>query len=112
MRLHRVRDTHRIRDELGYRDPVAADVALARSVDWLVANRPQADSEAEAQLGDPFDYVREDRLIDDWQACQARLPAVDYPLPPPAHIYRHPSRPNEPWSRPPAQPRDGTYRPY
>ncbi len=111
-RLHRVRDTHRIRDELGYRDPVAADVALARSVDWLVANRPQADSEAEVQLGDPFDYAREDRLIDDWQAWQARLPAVDYPLPPPAHIYRHPTRPNEPWSRPGTQPRDGTYRPY
>lgn len=111
-RMHRVRDTHRIRDELGYRDPVGAKEALQRSVDWLVEHRPGPGSEAEAQLGDPFDYAREDRLMDDWTAWRARLPVADYPLPPPAHIYRHPTRPNEPWQRPGAHPRDGTYRPY
>ncbi|MFN0161445.1 MAG: hypothetical protein ACKVQQ_09455 [Burkholderiales bacterium] len=110
-RVSRVRDTHRVRAELGFRDPVPADEAMRRTVDWLVANRPQPDSEAEHQLGDPFDYAREDRLIADWKAWRARLPAVDYPLPPPAHIYRHPKRPNEPWQRP-AAPAAGTHRPY
>lgn len=110
-RTHRIRDTHRVQDELGYRDLVAADEAMRRSVDWLVANRPAPGSEADIQLGDPFDYAREDRLIANWQACRGGMATIDYPLPPPAHIYRHPKTPNEPWKRPDA-PRDGTYRPY
>lgn len=100
-RGHRVRDAHRIREELDYRDAVGAEDAMRRTVDWLVANRPGPDSEAEVQLGDTFDYAREDKLIDDWLEWRKRLPPVDYPLLPQAHIYRHPKQPNEPWQRPP-----------
>lgn len=99
-RGNRIRDTHRVRDELGYRDVVSAGEAMRRTVDWLVHNRPEPDGEAEIQLGDPFDYAREDRLIRDWTQWRNSLPAVDYPMPPPAHIYRHPAKPNEPWQRP------------
>ena len=73
---------------------------MRRTIDWLVENRPEPGGEAEAQLGDTFDYAREDRLIRDWQAAYPALPPVDYPLLPAAHIYRHPKRPNEPWQRP------------
>ena len=111
-RTHRVRDTRLIRDVLGYRDAVTADEAIRRTVEWLLANRPEPGGEAERQLGDPFDYAREDALIDRWLAWRAQLPAPDYPLPPPAHMYRHPSRPNEPWTRPAADPPAGTHRPY
>lgn len=111
-RGHRIRDTHRVRDELGYRDVVTTDEGLRRSVDWLVNDRPPPDGEAELQLGDTFDYVREDKLIADWTAWRAAMPAVDYPLLPPAHMYRHPKRPNEPWKRPDTQPLAGTHRPY
>jgi len=103
-RGHRIRDTRRIRDELGYRDIVSAHDALRRTVDWLVSNRPESDSEAEIQLGDPFDYASEDRLINAWKDWRKTLPHVDYPVLPPAHIYRHPSKPNEPWKRPDRQP--------
>lgn len=99
-RGHRIRDTYRLRDELGYRDVVDADEAIRRSVDWLLNNRPERGGEAEIQLGDTFDYLREDRLIRDWLKWRKRLPPVDYPLLPPAHMYRHPTRPNEPWTRP------------
>lgn len=99
-RANRIRDTHRVRDELGYRDVVGPEEGLRRSVDWLVANRPGPDSEAELQLGDTFDYAREDQLIRDWTEWRKRLPEVDYPLLPQAHIYRHPKQPNEPWQRP------------
>jgi nucleoside-diphosphate-sugar epimerase len=103
-REHRMRDTRRVRDELGYRDVVDADEAMRRTVDWLVEHRPARGGEAELQLGDPFDYGREDRLIRDWTRWRDNLPKVDYPLPPPAHMYRHPKRPNQPWERPgPAQ---------
>jgi hypothetical protein len=81
-------------------------------VRWLVENRPDPGGEAEHQLGDPFDYAREDALVDRWLAWRAQLPAPDYPLPPPAHMYRHPSRPNEPWTRPATHPPAGSHRPY
>ena len=100
-RGHRIRDTRRIRDELGYRDLISSEEALRRTVDWLVDNRPTRDGEAEIQLGDTFDYAREDKLILDWTQWRGRLPPVDYPLLPPAHMYRHPAQPNEPWKRPP-----------
>lgn len=111
-RGHRIRDTHRVRDELGYRNVVSAEEAMRRTVDWLVSHPPGPDSEAERQLGDPFDYAREDKLIADWTAWRGHLPPVDYPVLPPAHMYRHPTRPNEPWKRPDAPPAEGTHRPY
>lgn len=111
-RGHRIRDTRLIRDVLGYQDPVSADEAVRRTVDWLLANRPEPGGEAEHQLGDPFDYAREDALIDRWLAWRGQMPDPDYPLPPPAHIYRHPKRPNETWARPAEAPQPGTHRPY
>ena len=58
----------------------------------MVAHR-DAMAEVEAQLGDPFDYAREDALIAAWQqACPC---PVDYPLAQPRHIYRHPTTPGE-----------------
>ncbi|MFW6068151.1 MAG: NAD-dependent epimerase/dehydratase family protein [Chloroflexota bacterium] len=47
-------DTTRIRRELGYNEPVALDKALQRTVQWELANPPQA---AE------FDYEAEDALL-------------------------------------------------
>ncbi len=99
-RGHYFRDTCKIQDELGYRDVVPTDDALRKTVDWLVQNRPQPDSEAEVQLGDPFDYAKEDELIQAWKEFRTKFPKISYPQLPPAHIYRHPSRPNEPWKRP------------
>ncbi len=96
----RFRDTGKIQRELGYRDLVGPEDALAESVRWLLENRPDAGGELEHQLGDPFDYEREDRLIEHWLAARAALPATDYPLPPAAHMYRHPDKVNEGWKRP------------
>jgi len=99
-RVNRFRDTSLIRHELGYRDQVSAYDSLKCSVDWLLANRPEPGGEIEYQLGDPFDYQREDRLIAQWKAIVTSFPIVDYPLPTAAHVYRHPDKPNESWSRP------------
>ncbi len=99
-RGHRIRDLQKIRADLGYRDVVAADEAMRRTVDWLVKNRPEPGGEAEIQLGDPFDYAKEDQLIRAWKDWRNMFPRVDYPVLPPAHMYRHPKKPNEPWTRP------------
>jgi len=86
-----------IRAELGYRDPVPADVALARTVDWLVANPPEPGGEAERQIGDPFAYDEEDELVARWMAARGAFGDVESPLPEQGHQYRHPKAPGEAW---------------
>lgn len=100
MRECRFRDTRKIKRELGYRDAVDGFDALRQSVSWLLQVRPEPGGELETQLGDPFNYADEDTLIEQWMALRARMPEVHYPLPPPAHIYRHPSTSHEAWRRP------------
>jgi nucleoside-diphosphate-sugar epimerase len=98
VRGHRLALSTLIREELGYRDPVAPDAAMATTVDWLLANRPAPDGELERQIGDPFDYRREDELIARWGGALKQLGAVESPLPAQGHQYRHPTQPGEAWS--------------
>jgi nucleoside-diphosphate-sugar epimerase len=53
---HLVVNTVRIRKELGYKDVVSQEEALARSVAWERANPPDV-------AGAPFDYTIEDMLL-------------------------------------------------
>ena len=53
---HWVVDTTRIRQELGYREPIERTEAIRRSVDWERANPAPADPRA-------FDYAAEDAAI-------------------------------------------------
>jgi hypothetical protein len=94
------RDTGKIRRELGYRDVVDAADGLQQSLRWLLEHPSSIRAELEAQLGDPFDYAREDALVAQWRDTRGRMPPVDYPLPTRAHMYRHPSKPGEAWKRP------------
>ncbi len=98
VRGHRLTLSTRIRAALGYRDPVAPDEAMARTIDWLLANRPAPGGELERQIGDPFDYEREDELIGRWRATLVGLGAVESHLPVQGHQYRHPTKPGEAWS--------------
>lgn len=93
-----VRDLRKIQDQLGYRNPVSQDEALKRTVDWLVAH--PLDKDEEQQLGDPFDYEKEDQIIAAWKRLRADFPSINYPLKPGAHIYRHPQKPMEQWMHP------------
>jgi nucleoside-diphosphate-sugar epimerase len=96
-REHMLCQSTLIRAELGYRDPVPAAVALARTVDWLVANPPEPGGEAERQIGDPFAYEQEDELVERWREARAAVGDVGHPLPEPGHQYRHPKQPGEAW---------------
>ena len=96
----RFRDTSKIRRELGYSDLVDPYVGMQESVQWLLDTRAESAKELEHQLGDPFDYERENAIIGQWQSLRAQIPSVDYPLPQHAHIYRHPIKVNEGWRRP------------
>ena len=61
---HRVVDTSRIRNELGYRDLVPPLEALQRTIRWQVANLPADHERVMRVLQDPFDYAAEDRLAE------------------------------------------------
>lgn len=101
-RRHHIADDTRFRTEVPCRDPeVPAFEAIAESVEWLVSG--QADiAEIELQLGDPFDYEAEDRLLNLWESLARDMAKVSYEVPPVAHPYRHPKKPNETWQRPAA----------
>jgi nucleoside-diphosphate-sugar epimerase len=79
---HRLMDLAKLRCELGYRDAVPVAEALRRTVQWLVANRPDPGGFTEQLLGDPFDYRAEDQLIDAAREALARMRAIRYAHPP------------------------------
>ena len=53
---HWVTDTTRIREELGYREPIERGEAIRRTIEWERANPPAVDPRA-------FDYAAEDAVI-------------------------------------------------
>jgi nucleoside-diphosphate-sugar epimerase len=75
---HRVVDTAKLRDRLGYRDAVPAREAVRRTAQWLVANPPARDGYEETALQDPFDYDAEDRLAEWWRGATAEFPDLGY----------------------------------
>lgn len=96
---HRLSGSALIRQELGYVDPVPYNEAIARTIDYLLANRPEPGGELETQIGDPFDYAKEDELIVSWQRARQVMSELDMPAPTEQpHQYRHPKSAGEAWS--------------
>lgn len=93
-------DISKIRTQLGYRDVISPAKALAHSVDWLVANRPEPGGELERQLGDPFAYDAEDAMLEAYQTGFDAADAVRFPEMQLGHMYRHPKKPGEAWAPP------------
>jgi nucleoside-diphosphate-sugar epimerase len=98
-RDHRATGGEQIRLELGYTDTVDTGTALADTVDWLMDAPPSEIEEIESQLGDRFDYAFEDQLISWWTSVADAAPQSEGAAYTYSHIYRHPSRPGEPWRR-------------
>jgi nucleoside-diphosphate-sugar epimerase len=96
-------DISKIKAQLGYRDIVSPAEALAKAVDWLVANRLPPGGEIERQLGDPFAYAAEDELIAACKTGYAAAKKVKFPEVQQGHVYRHPKKPGEAWSAPPVR---------
>lgn len=97
--LHRAVDDGAIR-AIGHTDVISAADGIQDAVRWLVDHRPEPGGEEEQQLGDPFDYAAEDRLLAAWDGMATALSRVEYALPVAAHRYRHPTAQDQEWSRP------------
>lgn len=90
---HALVDISRIRRLLGYRDLVAPRDALAEATGWYRRNAEELRASKEIFLVDPFDYAREDRLIEAWQRAFAAVEReVSFPLAEPHHPYPHPKK--------------------
>ncbi|TAJ82096.1 hypothetical protein [Reyranella sp.] len=93
---HWVMDISRIKDELGYRDPLPVEQALPETVRWYLENPPEAGGEIEQRLADPFDYELEDRLVEIQRRAHKELEALvgqeGFARP---HAYPHPKAPGE-----------------
>lgn len=70
---HTLLDLTRIRTQLGYRDVVPVEQALARTARWYVEHPLAPGGEIEQQLGDRFDYAAEDELIRRFQTAMSEL---------------------------------------
>jgi nucleoside-diphosphate-sugar epimerase len=98
-RGHRIRSNRLIREELGYRDVVHPEQGMRAAAVWLRDHAPVPGGEEETQLGDPFDYDGEDRIVGQW-TDMLRSAAIDVSLrghPAPGHQYRHPRQPGDDW---------------
>jgi nucleoside-diphosphate-sugar epimerase len=96
---HAVVDDSAIR-ALGYRETIPAEEAMARTITWLVEHRTRHAAEWEEQIDDTFDYRGEDELIERWRRAKAEVASVQLETRVPAHRYRLPRTPGEPWRRP------------
>lgn len=89
-RHHCVLDISKIKTQLGYRDVVSVEDALARTVDFYMRYPLTDGSEAEQNLGDPFDYAYEDAFIAAWKKHGADFASAVEKLPAPNVVWKHP----------------------
>lgn len=90
---HRLLDTRKVRDELGYADKVPVEEGMRRTVQWCL-DHPLSREEESRQLQDPFDYEAEDRIIALFDDAVSRIEkAVPFEKAEVSHPYPHPLEP-------------------
>lgn len=74
---HRMLDTTKIRNELGYTDQVDPEEGYRRTIRWQVENLP-TDSSVAARMQDPHDYAAEDALLEAYERFAADVATIEY----------------------------------
>lgn len=90
---HKLLDGSRIREELGYRDVLGFEDAVAKTVAWYLENPLEPGGDDELRIGDPFDYEAEDRFVVALEDFRARCEALDFAGVTLRHSYDHPKAP-------------------
>ncbi len=89
-RYHRVMDITKVKQQLGYRDLVPVEKALETTVKWYLDRPPEPRGELEQNLGDPFDYAYEDRLIEIYRNYCSTIVDEFAQVPAREVVWRHP----------------------
>jgi nucleoside-diphosphate-sugar epimerase len=90
---HKLMDCHKIKDQLGYSDPISADEALRRTVHWYIEHQPERNGELEQRLQDAFDYEAEDQLANIYREAMKQAQSFRREIVPTPHPYPHPKQP-------------------
>ncbi len=88
---HQLFDLYKLKSELGYRDLVAPERAMARTVRWYQDNPPDAAPEFAAELAET--YRLEDAIAQVHREACEKLAAIDYVAKDFHHPYPHPKEP-------------------
>lgn len=89
---HKLLDSSRIREELGFVDLVGFDEAVRRTVEYYLEHPLEPGGDEEARIGDPFDYRAEDEFERELQAFVDRCDAVSFSGVVLRHSYDHPKK--------------------
>ena len=93
---HRVMDLAKIKNELGYKDLIPTEEALARTVQWYLEHPPERGGEIERRLQDPFNYPAEDQLVTIFKESLQRMAAIPFAIESTRpHPYAHPKAPGQ-----------------
>jgi len=93
---HCMVDLGKIKTELGYRDVISAEAALAKTAAWYVAHQPERGGDLEQRLRDPFDYAAEDRVLAIYREAAGRAAAISFgDVSRSFHPYPHPTAPGQ-----------------
>jgi len=90
---HKLMDLRKIKERLGYRDPVHPEQAIRRTVRWFLEHQPERGGDLEQRLHDDFDYEAEDRLAEIYREALARARKFYREPKPTMHPYPHPKEP-------------------
>ncbi len=91
---HKLLDLHKIKQQLGYGDPIPPEEALRRTVRWYLEHQPERGGDLEQRLQDRFDYDTEDQLAAIYRDAAGRARAFHREAVPTPHPYPHPKVPN------------------
>jgi nucleoside-diphosphate-sugar epimerase len=91
---HKLISIEKVKNELGYRDPVGFDEAIRRTVRWYLDHPLERGGEEESQIGDPFDYVAEDAYLAALRNLVRETAEIPFSGVTYAHPYAHPTTPN------------------
>jgi nucleoside-diphosphate-sugar epimerase len=90
---HKLLDSTRIREELGYRDVVPFEEAIARTVAYYLENPLEEGGPDEQRIGDPFDYEAEDRFVAALEEFIGKTADLEFSGVTLRHSYDHPKAP-------------------
>jgi nucleoside-diphosphate-sugar epimerase len=93
---HRIVDLTKIKNQLGYKDLIPPEEALAKTVQWYLAHPPERGGEIEKRLQDPFNYEAEDQLVAIFKDSLQRMAAIPFDVASDRpHPYAHPKAPGQ-----------------
>lgn len=86
---HQLLDIFQIKHDLGYRDLVPMQEGIARTVAWLLKNKPDNDGKF-VNRTDPLNYALEDKLLAVYNRAMAELKEIPFKMKAVHHPYPHP----------------------